>query len=72
MYSVNNVSSGYENHKFTVIRCCDGEYWYYCSYDTIEKAQIACNELDNGLIVESQNIEVVYFAPSFHHIGRFL
>lgn len=72
MYNVNNVSKSYENHKFSVIRYCDGEYWYYCSYDTIEQAQIACNELDNGLIVESQNIEVVYFSPSSHHIGRFL
>ena len=65
MYNVNNVSKSYLDYQFSVIRYCDGEYWYYGSYDTIEQAQIACNEIDNGLIVESQNIEVVYFSSTW-------
>ena len=65
MYNVNNVSKSYLNHQFSVIRYCDDEYWYYGSYDTIKQAQIACNETDNGLIVDSQNIEVVYFSSTW-------
>ena len=65
MYYVNNVSKSYLNHQFSVIRYCDDEYWYYCSYDTFKQAQAACNEIDNGLIVESQNIEVVNFSSTW-------
>lgn len=65
MYNVNNVSKSYLDHQFSVIRYCDDEYWYYGSYDTIKQAQIACNETDNGLIVDSQNIEVVYFSSTW-------
>jgi hypothetical protein len=51
MYKVNNVSKSYLNYKYSVIRDCGGEYWYYGSYDTLERSQEVCNSLCNGLIV---------------------
>ena len=60
MYNVNNVSKDFLNHKYSVIRYCDGEYWYYGSCDSLERAQEVCNSLDNGQIVESENIEVMW------------
>ena len=61
MYNVNNVSKSYANHKYSVIRECDNEYWYYGSYDSLERAQEACKTIGNGLVVESESIKVEYF-----------
>jgi hypothetical protein len=60
MYNVNNVSKDYVNHKYSVIRNCDGEYWYYGSYDSLERSQEVCNSLCNGLIVESESINAMW------------
>ena len=60
MYNVNNVSKSYLDHQFSVIRYCDDEYWYYGSYDTLERSQEVCNSLGNGLIVESESINVIW------------
>lgn len=60
MYKVNNISKDYLNYKYSVIRDCDGEYWYYGSYDTLERSQEVCNTLCNGLIVESKSINVMW------------
>lgn len=62
MYSVNNVSKSYANHKYAVIRECGYEYWYYGSYNSLEQAQDVCNEIGNGLVVESKNIKVAFFS----------
>jgi hypothetical protein len=62
MYNVNNVSKDFLNYKYSVIRDCDGEYWYYGSYNSLEQAQDVCNEIGNGLIVESKNIKVAFFS----------
>ena len=61
MYNVNNVSKDYANHKYVVVRECDKEYWYYGSYDTLERAQEVCKMLGNGLVVESERVKVEYF-----------
>lgn len=61
MYSVNNVSKSYLNNEYSVIRDVDNEYWYYGSYDSLERAQEVCKTLGNGLVVKSKDIDVVYF-----------
>lgn len=67
MYNVKNVHPSYANHPYTVIRDCYNEaapnngYWYWCSYDDIVLAQRAANDIGNGLIVESKDINPVYF-----------
>lgn len=61
MYSVNNVSKGYSKNEFSVIRFEDNEYWYYGSYDSLERAQEVSKTLGNGLVVKSKDIDVVYF-----------
>lgn len=65
MYNVNNVSKSYANQKYAVIREYENEYWYYCSYDSIEHAQYACNQLCNGLIVETESIVVKNFSHAW-------
>lgn len=61
MYSVNNVSKGYAEHEYSVIREVENEYWYYGSYDSLERAQEVSKTLGNGLVVKSKDIDVVYF-----------
>ena len=61
MYSVNNVSKGYSKNEFSVIRFEDNEYWYYGSYDSLERAQEVSNTLGNGQVVKSADIVVIYF-----------
>lgn len=61
MYSVNNVSKSYLNSEYSVIRDVENEYWYYCSYDSLERAQEVSKTLGNGLVVKSKDIDVVYF-----------
>ena len=58
MYKVNNLSATYANYKYVVIRDCTNEgYWYYGVYNDIVAAQQAAAEIDNGLVVEPQDIE---------------
>lgn len=61
MYSVNNVSKSYLNSEYSVIRDVENEYWYYGSYDSLERAQWVSKTLGNGLVVKSKDIDVVYF-----------
>ncbi len=61
MYSVNNVSKSYLNSEYSVIRDAENEYWYYGSYDSLERAQEVSKTLGNGLVVKSEDIKVIYF-----------
>lgn len=61
MYSVNNVSRSYLNSEYSVIREVENEYWYYGSYDSLERAQEVSKNIGNGLVVKSENIDVVSF-----------
>lgn len=62
MYSVKNKPLNWKNHKYTVIRDCRNEegpakgFWYYGGYDSLQLAQEAKNELGNGWIVETSDI----------------
>lgn len=62
MYSVNNVSKSYLNSEYSVIRDAENEYWYYGSYDSLERAQEVSKTLGNGLVVKSEDIKVIYFS----------
>lgn len=65
MYKVHNVSEHCKDYKFAVIRDCNNEpapnngYWYYGAYDNLEIAYSVANDLGNGLVVETSNIEAV-------------
>ena len=67
MYDVKNVHTSYSNHKYTVIRDCNNEaapndgYWYWCSYDDLNRAYEAARELGNGLVVESEDVNPISF-----------
>lgn len=61
MYSVNNVSKSYLNSEYSVIREVENEYWYYGSYDSLERAQEISKTICNGLVVKSKDIDVLYF-----------
>lgn len=61
MYSVNNVSKCYAEYEYSVIREVENEYWYYGSYDSLERAQEVSKTLGNALVVKSKDIDVVYF-----------
>lgn len=59
MYKVNNLSGNWKNYKYTVILDCrdTNEGWrYYGSYNSIQLAQQAYNEISNGWIVETEKI----------------
>ena len=60
MYAVNNLSGNWKNYKYAVIRDCrdtNEGWWYYGSYNSLQLAQEAYNEISNGWIVETENIQ---------------
>lgn len=62
MYAVNNLSENWKNYKYTVIRDCrdtDEGWWYYGSHNSLESAQEAYREINNGYIVETSQIQEV-------------
>ena len=67
MYEVKNCHPSFINHKYTVIRDCNDEaapnngYWYWCSYDKLELAYEAANDLPNGMLVESELIVAISY-----------
>lgn len=66
MLDVKNVHPRFSEHKYTVIRDCRNEetpndYWYWGSYDNITLAYEAAKSLNNGLLVESTEINPVSF-----------
>jgi hypothetical protein len=63
MYTVNNLLADWRNYKYTVIRDCrdtNEGWWYYTSCNSLELAQEACNEINNGWIVETSQIQDAY------------
>lgn len=64
MYKVKNVNSNYQNYKYSVIRKAfnndtkETEYWYYCGYNNIVLAQEVIEELNNGILITTDLIEV--------------
>ena len=64
MYKVKNVSDTYQNYKYTVIRKVINddtkkiEYWYYGGYNNIVLAQEVIKELNNGILITPDLIEV--------------
>lgn len=67
MYKVKNVSNTYQNYKYTVIRKVinddtnEIEYWYYCGYNNIVLAQEVVKELNNGVLITPDLIEVDFY-----------
>lgn len=62
MYTVNNLPEDWRNYKYTVIRDCrdtDEGWWYWDSYNSVRLAQEACNDIGNGYIVETSQIQEV-------------
>lgn len=66
MYQVKNIGEkNWRDRKFMVIRDCRNEkapndgWWYYCTYNNLTSAQEALNEIGNGLIVETSEVEPV-------------
>lgn len=60
MYKVNNLEGNWKDYKYTVIRDCrdtNEGWWYYGSYNSLQLAQQAYNEINNGWIVETSQIE---------------
>lgn len=64
MYKVKNVSDTYQNYKYTVIRKVinddtkEIEYWYYGGYNNIVLPQEVIKELNNGILITPDLIEV--------------
>ena len=60
MYKVKNVSDTYQNYKYTIIRevIKEIEYWYYGGYNNIVVAQEVVKELNNGILITPDLIEV--------------
>jgi hypothetical protein len=60
MYKVKNVSDTYQNYKYTIIRevIKEIEYWYYGGYNNIVVAQEVVKEVNNGILVTPDLIEV--------------
>jgi len=67
MIDVKNVYPTFSAHKYTVIRDCRNEkapndgYWYWGSYDNLTLAHEEANELCNGVLVESAEVNPVSF-----------
>ena len=66
MYHVKNIGeSNWRDRKYMVIRDCRNEeapndgWWYYCTCNSLTLAQEALNEIGNGLIVETSEVEPV-------------
>ena len=50
MVQINNMPDIAWNRKYIVCRQMNNEYWYYGSYDDIERANYAAKEVDGWLI----------------------
>lgn len=72
MYQVKNCPKWITNHRYTVIRDCYEEpapnngYWYYGSYNTVDVASQVAREIGNGVVIESEQIEMI---PPFNNFG---
>ena len=41
----------YELLNYAVLRWCDGELWFYGTYDELDRAGAVAREIGNGLVV---------------------
>lgn len=62
-YKVKNVSQTYLNYKYNVVRYVDREYWYYGGYNDLVEAQNVATEIGNGIVVESNSIDIDWYSP---------
>lgn len=65
-YNVKNIDhSDWKEHKYMVIRDCNDEkapndgFWYWGSYDDISVANREANELCNGVLVETSQVNSI-------------
>ena len=54
---VNNVSENAKKYPWMVVRVCEGEYWYYGSWNNFDKAAEQAAEV-GGCVVPSDSVEV--------------
>ena len=54
---VNNVSENAKKYPWMVVRVCEGEYWYYGSWNSFDKAAAQAAEV-GGCVVPSDSVEV--------------
>ena len=66
MYQVKNIdNSNWREYKYMVIRDCSDEqapnngFWYWGSYNDLAVAHQEANELCNGVLVETVNVEPI-------------
>jgi len=59
-FKVKNLPLSWRNYKFMVIRDCgNNEYWYYGIYNELPIAHKAANEIGNGILVETKQVEQI-------------
>lgn len=56
MTKINNLADYYVNYPYTVARFCEGNWWFYGSYGTFERASEVAY-IEGGRVFESNNIE---------------
>lgn len=54
---VNNVGENAKKYPWMVVRVHDGEYWYYGSWNSFDKAAEQAAEV-GGCVVPSESVEV--------------
>ena len=54
---VKNVSENAKKYPWMVVRVCEGEYWYYGSWNSFDKAAAQAAEV-GGCVVPSDSVEV--------------
>lgn len=52
---VNNVSENAKKYPWMVVRVCEGEYWYYGSWNNFDKAAAQAAEV-GGCVVPSDAV----------------
>lgn len=52
---INNYPS-YELDKYTVIRGSNHEFWFYGTYDDLDKAVKAAEEIGNGYVIQTKGV----------------
>lgn len=45
--------------RYAVVRNCEGEYWYYGTYDDFARANSVANEIGNGFVCPTSEINSV-------------
>lgn len=56
MAYINNLHPNYRNYPYVVARKCDGEWWYWGSYSTLNSAADAAWE-EGGEVFRLEEVE---------------